>query len=494
MQARPPRHAGPPAARRRDRLRPVGLLRRRAPAGAGAPRGPGRHVRPPADPVRPGARRRRPRPPEDQVGHPRVRQDRRPPRVPLLRERRDGPRPHPRRPAGLLPRDHLRGRRAHRPADGHPPRAPARQPLGHRVRRLVQRPPRLPPPRLRPPRERRRWSATATWRWTSPASSPARRRSSPRPTSPSTPSRQLAESRIREIHVLGRRGPAQAAFTNKELKELGELPDVDVVVDPAELALDPERRGAPAAAPNRTRDRNLEILREFAARAADRGARADPPPLPGLAGGDHRHASGSRRLGIVHNELYETEDGCIRPQRHRPAHHPPAGAGVPRDRLPGGAAAGDPLRRDARRHPQPGAAGSSTPHRRPGGGRVRGRVDQARPRGIIGTNKPDAQETVRMLLDDLARAPPQGGRADPGGARAAAGRAPPGLRLLRRLAADRPARAGARARLGRPAAGQVQPRGGDAPRPAGAQARGRRGGGGRPARGPGRGAGAPIRS
>ena len=39
--------------------------------------------------------------------------------------------------------------------------------------------------------------------------------------------------------MLGRRGPAQAAFTNKELKELGELPDVDVVVDPADLALDP---------------------------------------------------------------------------------------------------------------------------------------------------------------------------------------------------------------------------------------------------------------
>ena len=35
---------------------------------------------------------------------------------------------------------------------------------------------------------------------------------------------QLAQSRIREIHVLGRRGPAQASFTNKELKELGELP------------------------------------------------------------------------------------------------------------------------------------------------------------------------------------------------------------------------------------------------------------------------------
>ena len=166
-----------------------------------------------------------PGPPEDQVGHPGLRQDRRPPRVPLLRQRGDGARPHPRRPVGLLPRDHLRGRRAHRPAHGDPARAPARQPLGHRVRGLVQRPPRLPPPRLRPVgRAARRWSATATWRWTWRASSRARARCWRPPTSPSTRSTSLGESGIREIHVLGRRGPAQAAFTNKELKELGELP------------------------------------------------------------------------------------------------------------------------------------------------------------------------------------------------------------------------------------------------------------------------------
>ena len=61
--------------------------------------------------------------------------------------------------------------------------------------------------------------------------------------------RALSGNGIREIHVLGRRGPAQAAFTNKELKELGELPDVDVVVDPADLELDPLSAAAVAAHP-----------------------------------------------------------------------------------------------------------------------------------------------------------------------------------------------------------------------------------------------------
>lgn len=47
----------------------------------------------------------------------------------------------------------------------------------------------------------------------------------------------LAESKIREIHVIGRRGPAQAKFTPKELREFGELSDCDPVVNPDDLIL-----------------------------------------------------------------------------------------------------------------------------------------------------------------------------------------------------------------------------------------------------------------
>ena len=124
---------------------------------------------------------------------------------------------------------------------------------------------------------------------------------------------QLAASRIREIHVLGRRGPAQASFTNKELKELGELPGVDVVVDPAELALGPAVEAHLAAEPNRTRDRNLEILREYAAREPTGAARrivlhflVSPAEILG--------SERVEALVVVHNELYESEDGSLRPQ------------------------------------------------------------------------------------------------------------------------------------------------------------------------------------
>lgn len=50
----------------------------------------------------------------------------------------------------------------------------------------------------------------------------------------------LATSRIRQIHVVGRRGPAQAKFTNRELKELVEIPDCTAIVNPDELALNPQ--------------------------------------------------------------------------------------------------------------------------------------------------------------------------------------------------------------------------------------------------------------
>ena len=63
----------------------------------------------------------------------------------------------------------------------------------------------------------------------------------------------LRKSRIKEVYLLGRRGPAQAAFTNPEIKELGELADADVSVVPDEVELDPLSRAALEAEP-RPRD------------------------------------------------------------------------------------------------------------------------------------------------------------------------------------------------------------------------------------------------
>jgi len=76
----------------------------------------------------------------------------------------------------------------------------------------------------------------------------------------------LSGCAIEEVVILGRRGPAQAAFTNPELLELGDLTEADVIVDPSELELDEHSQRAIDAAGELTARKNVEILREFAAR------------------------------------------------------------------------------------------------------------------------------------------------------------------------------------------------------------------------------------
>src|SRR3954464_12134167 len=80
---------------------------------------------------------------------------------------------------------------------------------------------------------------------------------------------RLGAAQVEHVIMLGRRGPAQAAFTNPELRELGELKRADVLVDPAEMELDEhsarwlEEEGDP------TSKRNVEVLREYARRTAE---------------------------------------------------------------------------------------------------------------------------------------------------------------------------------------------------------------------------------
>lgn len=79
----------------------------------------------------------------------------------------------------------------------------------------------------------------------------------------------LAHSKIRDIHMIGRRGPAQAKFTHSELRELGELADCDPIVDPGDLELNPASREALADRSSRANLKSYEVLQGIASR---------PPP------------------------------------------------------------------------------------------------------------------------------------------------------------------------------------------------------------------------
>jgi ferredoxin--NADP+ reductase len=80
----------------------------------------------------------------------------------------------------------------------------------------------------------------------------------------------LAASNIEEIIVLGRRGIAQAAFTNPELRELGEMAEADVIVDPAEVALDEGSRAWLTRDGADVREqKNVEIATEYSTRTPE---------------------------------------------------------------------------------------------------------------------------------------------------------------------------------------------------------------------------------
>ena len=140
-------------------------------------------------------------------------------------------------------------------------------------------------------------------------------RSSPRPTSPTTRSRCCATATSRDIVICGRRGPAQAAFTNPELLEMGELTEADVIVDPAEVELDEASaavdrgRGRPDR-PQQRRDPD----RVLASGSRPAGRSGCDFRFLRLAGGDRGRRAGSQQIELVHNELYVADDGAIRPR------------------------------------------------------------------------------------------------------------------------------------------------------------------------------------
>jgi ferredoxin--NADP+ reductase len=209
----------------------------------------------------------------------------------------------------------------------------------------------------------------------------------------------LADSAIREIVVLGRRGPAQAAFTNPELLELGEMIDADVYVGPRDVELDPlSRSWLESDEAGATSRRNVDILTGYAGREPEGKRRRIVlrflvSPLE-ILGRDRVEG-----IRICRNELRE-EDGSIRACSTETVEELECGIvfrsigykGLPLEGLPFHERSGT----------IPNAGGRILDE---DGAPVRGEYAvgwiKRGPTGIIGTNKRDAQETVDALLEDL---------------------------------------------------------------------------------------------
>jgi ferredoxin--NADP+ reductase len=214
----------------------------------------------------------------------------------------------------------------------------------------------------------------------------------------------LRTSRVREVHLLGRRGPAQAAFTNPEVKELGELADTDVTALPEEVELDELTRASIDAARDRAAMKKVEIIQGYAARRGGGRRRrlllrflVSPVSVSGNEAGE---VTGVR---LARNRLVATPTGTLQATPTGEFEDLPVDLvfrsvgyrGVPLPGVPFNEAWGVVLN-DRGRVLDPGS-------RQPLPGEYTGGWIKRGPTGVIGTNKPDAAETVAAMMEDLAR-------------------------------------------------------------------------------------------
>jgi ferredoxin--NADP+ reductase len=201
----------------------------------------------------------------------------------------------------------------------------------------------------------------------------------------------LAEAQVQEVILLGRRGPAQASFTNPELRELGEMTGVDVQVDPAEV----EGIELPEDLDKIAR-RNVEILQGYAQRPPGSAGRRITlkflrSPVEILGEDDDGPVTGIR---VVRNRL---EAGRAVPT----GEHEVIGCGLvfrsigyrgrPLDDIPF-----DERRGLIRNNGGRVCDEAGVPHR---GEYAVGWIKRG-PSGVIGTNKKDAADTVAKVVAD----------------------------------------------------------------------------------------------
>ena len=207
---------------------------------------------------------------------------------------------------------------------------------------------------------------------------------------------------IEEIVVLGRRGPAQAAFTNPELLELGEMLDADVLVDPRDVALDEHSARSIESEGDLTARRNVEILTGYSERAPTGKRRRIILRFlvsPVAIIGDGR----VQAVELAHNEIRYDGDGVLRAVPTERRETVEAGIVLRSIGYRGVALAGVPF--DERRGTIPHEEGRVIDPL--AGALVRGEYTvgwiKRGPSGVIGTNKKDAHETVACLLADFDR-------------------------------------------------------------------------------------------
>ena len=211
----------------------------------------------------------------------------------------------------------------------------------------------------------------------------------------------LRQSRVEEVVVLGRRGPAQVAFTSAELRELGRIADVELRVSPEEIELDPESRRWLAEEATFTARKNMQLLQEFASRPRRADARRHlklrflRSPVA-IHGADRVTA-----VEVRENAIVRRADGMLTAE---PIDAPPEmiDCGLVLRSVGYRAVPLPDVPFDERYSVLPNERGRVLgPNRQPLAGVYAVGWIKRGPTGILGTNKRDAQETIDCLVEDL---------------------------------------------------------------------------------------------
>ncbi len=210
----------------------------------------------------------------------------------------------------------------------------------------------------------------------------------------------LAESRVREVMMVGRRGPAQAAFTLPEIKEMGELEIASARTFPEEIALDEHSAAALEAHPDRATSSILDVLQSYVGGSRPGAERECQirfllSPVELMPGSD----GGVSSIKLVRNRLEPGRGGRLSAVPTDEFHTWPTGLVFRSVGYMGVALPDVPFRDDwGVIHNDKGRVVL------PGGERVDGVYAagwiKRGPSGVIGTNKPDAVETAECMLED----------------------------------------------------------------------------------------------
>ena len=210
---------------------------------------------------------------------------------------------------------------------------------------------------------------------------------------------QLAESKIKEIHVIGRRGPVQAKFTPEELKEFGELEDCNPVVDSSTLQLNEASQKELESPEGRTNVKNFEVFKDFANRDLTKKNRScffrfleGPIELMGTERLEGILLAKNRLSGDPFKQRAEKTGETVE-QKCGILFRSIGYNGIPIEGVPFDEKEGI-FPNDKGRLLDNGSVVN--------GVYVTGWIKRG-PSGIIGTNKPDSVETVNCLLEDIEK-------------------------------------------------------------------------------------------